>query len=103
PQLRKNTAFILISEVTLTKMKKSKIFISILILSAVVLAAAFNLMPIVATAIIGSVLLILTGCISLEEAYKAVDWKVIFLLAGLVTLGIALQKSGGAEFISLGI
>lgn len=103
PQLRKNTAFILISEVTLTKMKKSKIIISILILSAVVLAAAFNLMPIVGTAIIGSVLLILTGCVSLEEAYKAVDWKVIFLLAGLVTLGIALQKSGGAEYISNGI
>lgn len=103
PQLRKNTAFILISEVTLTKMKKSKIIISILILSVVVLAAAFNLMPIVGTAIIGSVLLILTGCVSLEEAYKAVDWKVIFLLAGLVTLGIALQKSGGAEYISNGI
>jgi di/tricarboxylate transporter len=50
--------------------------------------------------VIGCVLLVLVGCITLEEAYDAIDWKVIFLLAGALTLGVALEKTGAALFIS---
>jgi di/tricarboxylate transporter len=46
------------------------------------------------------VLIVLTRCISLEEAYQSIDWKVIFLLAGVLTLGIALESTGAAEVIS---
>ncbi len=44
--------------------------------------------------------MVLTQCIKLEEAYQAIEWQVIFLLAGVLTLGIALEKTGAALFIS---
>ncbi len=99
-QLKQNSAFVIVSEVTLSESRKSKIIPAVAILAGVVVAAALNILPIAASAIIGSVLLVVTGCITLEEAYKAIDWKVIFLLAGVLTLGIALEKTGAAMLIS---
>jgi di/tricarboxylate transporter len=44
--------------------------------------------------------LILTKCITLEEAYQSIEWNIIFLLAGVLTLGVALEKTGAARLIS---
>lgn len=44
----------------------------------------------------GSMLMILTGAIPKEEIYKAIDWKTVFLLAGLIPLGLAFDQSGAA-------
>ncbi|RMD51814.1 MAG: SLC13 family permease, partial [Nitrospirae bacterium] len=44
--------------------------------------------------------LILTKVLTIDEAYKAVDWRTIFLLAGLIPLGIATEKTGTAEWIA---
>ena len=43
--------------------------------------------------------MLLTGCLDTEEAYEAIDWKVILLLAGVLPLGLALQSSGSAAWI----
>ena len=68
--------------------------------TATVGAAALNVGPIVISAISGCALLILTGCLTMEEAYQAVEWKIIFLLAGVLTLGVALEKTGTALLLS---
>ena len=70
------------------------------ILVAVVGLAAFNVLPILVTAILGALAMVLTRCLRLEEAYKAINWQVIFLLAGILPLGIAMQKSGAAGLIA---
>jgi di/tricarboxylate transporter len=44
--------------------------------------------------------MILLGCLDLEDAYKAIEWKVIFLLAGVLSLGAALEKTGAALLVS---
>ena len=100
PQLRKNDAFLIISEDNSTVKQKNKIIPAILILAAVVISAAIGIFPIVTSAVIGSVLFIILGIISLEQAYKAIEWRIIFLLAGVLTLGIALEKTGGALLIA---
>lgn len=48
----------------------------------------------------GAILMVLSGVIDLNEIYKAIDWKTVFLLAGLIPLGLAFEKSGAAEFIA---
>ncbi len=48
----------------------------------------------------GALLMILTEVLSVDEAYKAVDWRTVFLLAGLIPLGVATEKSGTAQFIA---
>ena len=48
----------------------------------------------------GALCMILTKVLSIDEAYKSVDWMTIFLLAGLIPLGIAFNKTGGATFLA---
>ncbi len=70
------------------------------IIAAVVGAAALTPLPIVVTAIAGVVAMVLTDCLPKEEMYDSVSWDVIFLLAGVIPLGIAMTKSGAAEWLS---
>ncbi|MDX1335485.1 MAG: SLC13 family permease, partial [Gammaproteobacteria bacterium] len=48
----------------------------------------------------GAMGMVLTGVLSMEEAYKAVSWKTVFLLASLIPLGLAVETSGTAKFIA---
>jgi di/tricarboxylate transporter len=48
----------------------------------------------------GAVAMVLGGVMSIEEAYRAVEWKVIFLISGLIPIGIAMETSGAASFIA---
>jgi len=57
-------------------------------------------LPIVATAIAGSLLMTLSGILTPSEAYESINWQVIMLLAGLIPLGTALENTGGVELIS---
>lgn len=102
-QLKANRAFVIASEVGLPDFRRSKIVPAALILIGVVALAALNILPIAVSAIAGCVLLVLTGCITLDEAYRAIEWRIIFLLAGVLTLGVALEKTGAAELISSGL
>ena len=97
--LRSNRNFIVLDEVPGTALRhKAPLVLGILV--AVVGLAAFNVLPILVTALLGCLAMVLTRCLRLEEAYKAVNWQVIFLLAGILPLGIAMQKSGAAGFIA---
>jgi di/tricarboxylate transporter len=48
----------------------------------------------------GALAMVLGGVLTIEEAYRAVEWKVIFLIAGLIPIGIAMETSGSAAFIA---
>jgi len=65
----------------------------------VVLGAALTPLPIVATALLGVVVMVATGTVKPEEMYSSVSWDVIFLLAGVIPLGIAMTKSGAADLL----
>ena len=43
-------------------------------------------------------MMVVTGCLPLRRVYQEVDWRVVFLLAGLIPLGVALESSGAAEW-----
>jgi di/tricarboxylate transporter len=99
-QLRQTGDFIVTSEMEVTEFRRKKAITAVLVVAAVVGAAALGLAPIVVTAVVGSVAMVLLGCISIEEAYEAIEWKIIFLLAGALSLGVALDESGAARLIS---
>ena len=97
--LRNDQNFIVLDEVPGVAMRhKAPLVIGIL--AAVVGLAAFNVLPILITAILGCLALVLTRVLRLEEAYHAINWQVIFLLAGILPLGIAMQKTGAAGAIA---
>lgn len=99
-QLRGQSDFVLVSEVGERNFRSNRIIPAIGIVAAVVGLAAFGVLPIVVSAILGCIALVLTRTITLEEAYKSIEWKVIFLLAGALTLGTAMEKTGAAELLS---
>ncbi len=99
-ELRGRNTFLIVSEVGLPEYRKDKMLTVVLTLIGVILLASLEILPIMMAAIIGSMFLVVTKCITMEEAYVAIDWKVIFLLAGAISLGLALDVSGAAALIS---
>jgi di/tricarboxylate transporter len=74
--------------------------VAVAILAGVIGLAALGVFPIVITALGGVVAMVVTGILRPSEAYDAVSWEVIFLLAGVIPLGTAIQRTGGAEFLA---
>ena len=97
--LRNDEDFIVLDEVPGAGMQHKAPMV-LAILAAVVGLAAFNVLPILVSALLGCAAMVLTRCLRLDEAYGAINWQVIFLLAGILPLGIAMQESGAAGFIA---
>ncbi|MEQ9369640.1 MAG: SLC13 family permease [Coleofasciculus chthonoplastes F3-SA18-01] len=81
-------------------LRQDKLGIALAIVLGVVVIAAFDWVSILVTALAGVILMIVTGCLKLGEMYSAVRWDIIFLLAGLFPLGIAMDKSGATEWLA---
>ena len=56
--------------------------------------------PISVAAVVGGTIMVLTGCLNMEQAYRAIDWRAIFLIAGMLPLGTAMQDSGAAQYLA---
>lgn len=81
-------------------LRRDKAAIAVAIGLAVVIAAALDWLPILVSALAGVVLMVLTGCLKPGELYGAVRWDIIFLLAGLIPLGVAMEKSGATQWLA---
>ncbi|MCP9198531.1 SLC13 family permease [Gramella sp. GC03-9] len=73
---------------------------ALLIVIGVIGAAAFNLTSILISAMVGSLLIVTLTILKPQEAYEAIEWKVIFMVAGVLSMGKALEKTGGSDIIS---
>lgn len=95
-----NRGFVSLESSDLEVLRRDRAGIAIAILAGVVLVAALEWLPILISAWIGVALLLLTGCLKPGEIYAAVRWDVIFLLAGLIPLGTAMENSGATEWLA---
>lgn len=100
PEVENDPTFVVASKLDIMVQRKEKTFIALAILLGVIIIAALEILPIAISAGAGVILMILTGCISTEEAYSAVNWKIIMLLAGVIPLGLAMDKTGAAVLLS---
>ncbi|MBB6680228.1 SLC13 family permease [Aequorivita sp. 609] len=74
--------------------------ISFVILLLVIGLAASGILPILISAITGVCLMLLTRCLNLNDVYHRINWQVIFLLAGMIPLGIAMNNTGADKWLS---
>jgi di/tricarboxylate transporter len=81
--------------------KKAPLAVGILIL--ILLPVLFNLLPISIMAVVGATLMILLRCLTMEEAYRYIEWPAVFLIAGMLPLGIAMEQTGAASLIANGV
>lgn len=102
-KLSQEGSFLSLNETTISPPLRSRMAVAVGILAAVVLSSAFDLISITSAALVGAVLAVLTGCLELRNAYKAIEWNVLFLIYGMLGIGLAMQNSGGAEWIAAGV
>lgn len=67
---------------------------ALLITVGVLLLAVLEILPTAETTLLGAVAMALTGCINLDEAYRAIEWRVVFLIAGMLPLSTAMIHTG---------
>lgn len=99
-RLVQNEDFIVAHEFDDVDYRTEKTPFAVAIIAGVVALPAFNVLPIVVSALGGVVAMILTGVLKPNELYKSVEWNVIFLLAGVIPLGIAMENSGAAGLLA---
>jgi di/tricarboxylate transporter len=102
-RLENNPDFIVAQEIERPDVRSSKTPVAVGLVAAVVGLAALTPIPIVAAALAGALGMVLTGCLRPTEVYDTVQWDVIFLLAGVIPLGLALETTGGAALIADGV
>ena len=91
--------FVVATPFTTEEKNESKALPAVLcFLSAI--ALTFAGLPISIAFFTGATAMVLAGVVPIQEAYRSIEWKVVFLLAGLIPLGLAMQKSGAALFIA---
>lgn len=74
--------------------RRNKAPIAILAIASVMLLAAFKVMPIEGLAMIGAAVVVATGCLDTEDAYKAIDWRILTIIFGMLAISIAMNKVG---------
>lgn len=88
-----------IAEPTVRGFRRNKAWIAVGTMIGVVVAAAFNLMPLAGLAMLGVAVVLGMRCVEADEAFKAVDWRIIVLIIAMLSIGTALEKTGLVQAI----
>jgi di/tricarboxylate transporter len=91
--------FLILSQDVQDPPRRDRAVLATVIMVGVVAAAGLRLVPIEIAAIAGATAMVLTRCLTMDEAQRSIQWPAVFLVAGMLPLGIALQNTGAAEFI----
>ncbi len=86
-----------IAEPTSRGFRRNKAWIAVATMVGVVLAAAFDLMPLAGLAVMGVAVVLAARCVEPEEAFRSVDWRIIALIVAMLSIGTALEHSGLVE------
>ena len=92
--------FLVLTEGAQQAPRTSKAWMAVLIMAIVLLPVILGLVPIAIMVVVGVALMVLTGCLTMDEAYRAIEWRAVFLIAGMIPLGIAMQVTGAASFVA---
>ena len=92
--------FLVMTEGAGEAVRTRKAPVSALIMAGVLTSVVSGLLPIFIAAPIGAVLMVLTGCLNIEEAYRCIEMKAVVLIAGMLSLGMAMQESGTATLVA---
>jgi len=103
PVLAAEPDFILLEAADQPTLKTHKAPVALFIMALVLLPVILNWLPIAIAAVMGALLMVIAGCLSMDEAYRQIEWKAVFLIAGMLPLGIAMESSGTADFFAQGM
>ncbi|MBD3653719.1 SLC13 family permease [Kangiella sp.] len=79
--------------------RRGKAPIAFITIISVMILAAMNVLPIAGLAIIGATIVMITRCVDPDEAFDAIDWRILFLIFGMLGLSLGMEKTGAAELL----
>jgi di/tricarboxylate transporter len=91
--------FLVLAEEIQEVPRRERALLAAVIMALVAASVGLRLLPVEIASIAGAAAMVLTRCLNMEEAQKSIQWPIVFLIAGMLPLGIALQNSGAAAFI----
>jgi di/tricarboxylate transporter len=100
PALQDSNDFLVLEPVTMELRRRNKAWISVAIMAMVLLMATVFKVPISLAMVTGAVAMVLSGCLTMDEAYQSIEWRSIFLIAGMLPLGLAMENTGTARFLA---
>lgn len=86
-----------------TKIQTGKMTLVVGVIAAVIGLAALDLLPIEVGAVAGCVIVCAAGCLKSNEAYASIEWNILFLIYGMLAMGMAMEASGTAAWIASGV
>ncbi len=89
-----------LTEGKVTNTRQNKAPIALATIVGVIFLAAFKVLPIESLAIIGAAIVMVTGCIRSDEAYKSIEWPLIVMIFGMLAISIAMRDSGLADMVA---
>ena len=93
----------LLGPVRIPERRRRKIPLAVAIMGLVVLLPAIGLTTIVVSALLGALAMVLTGCLTPQEAYEDMDWSVVVLLGAILPLGFVMRDTGTAAWLAGGL
>lgn len=98
--IRDDNAFLLLRPPSGPSRRLSKAPMNFFIFVTMISLVTLGVLHISTAAVLGAVLALLTGCLTMDEAYNAIEWKSVFLIAGMLPMGIAMETTGTAQFLA---
>jgi di/tricarboxylate transporter len=99
-ELQEGMDFLVLEPVEVEQFRRNKAPLAVGALVLAILLVVFASMHISMAMVIASVVMILSGCLSIEEAYENIDWRTVFLVAGMLPLGMAMEATGTAQYLA---
>ncbi len=100
-KLRNNTDYAIVTDHVDEELRPNKIKPALFFFILAVSLVLFSELRLSVSLLVGAVGMVLAGVLTMDEAYRAVSWKTVFLLASLIPLGLAVEKSGAAAWIAM--
>jgi di/tricarboxylate transporter len=101
--LRRNRDLTVLEELSPALYRKKKGALTALFFVTAIVVGGFGMLPLSVAFLVAAVMTVLFRCITIEEAYQFIDWRLLILIGGMTAFGLAMDKSGAAEFLAKGI
>jgi len=98
--LNEDPDLLVLTPVSLPVTDSSRAPLAAMIMAGVVGSVLLGWLGIGIAAMLGAALMVLTRCLSMDQAYRAIDWRAVFLIAGTLPLGIAMADTGTAQYLA---
>ena len=102
-RLMQERDFLNLTEPKQRAFRRHKAPLAIAAICAVMLLSAFNFFSITVLALVAAILVVLTKCLDVEEAYETIEWPLMFIIFGMLALGQAMETTGAAHLIATGV